>query len=412
MNILVSPKSTRYEGWLTVPSLENALTVTGKIDVVVYHRSKEQTNACLECLMKLKKNHPNCLVIYIRNSKDTDNAVKMLIIGEGGKYVDDEFYLESSEDLDSLVKSVDEVTDLVDMSGVNVVTDFFSRFLSDGADSSEFNKNYLNIVKSSVTAMVESYQEKNLELLNLAESASDVFKTSLDLITQARDKQIKLEQTVQELEKIKDSGLFAQHQVSAAHSTFIFPTITYIKEKKILRIRDIDSCQYLTSFCLGFRIYLEKILMLRPKLIFIEPVSKMRESKYKGYEWVTKDNKKSMVGYAPIVFTNSPTKDVIDRLLGDTDYDIFIVVDRGINLQNHILNCKGDKPLYAVNGETSIKTYRLPLNQCFSVCDDIDGTLFTVPDMAGYPKERSNREDAYLRVCERIYGMLYKDKKL
>ncbi|MGV3076393.1 hypothetical protein ACEE21_15040, partial [Clostridium baratii] len=181
----------------------------------------------------------------------------------------------------------------------------------------------------------------------------------------------------------------------------------YVKDKQIIRIKEIGNFRYLVSFMLGFRLYLENVKNLRPKLIIIEPVGDLYEEKYDDFPWVKMSSIKSSSNYYnEVVFTNCPNRDVLNKLLDDSSYDIFIVVDRTVTDKDHILNSKGVNVKYAISGLNSISKFKLPRKDCISCLSDIKGTLLTVPMFPEYPLEKTVRERFYMSELSAEYEKL------
>lgn len=111
--------------------------------------------------------------------------------------------------------------------------------------------------------------------------------------------------------------------------------------------------------------------------------------------------------YNPVVFTNYPIKDVLNRLLDDTDYDTFIIVDKLRNSKNHILNSRGPAIKYAISGSSIIDKFKLKKVECFTTIHTIPGTMFTLPVYPEYPLDSEQRERLYLRSCSQYYDALY-----
>lgn len=114
--------------------------------------------------------------------------------------------------------------------------------------------------------------------------------------------------------------------------------------------------------------------------------------------------------YNKIVFTNYPNKDSLSRLLDDTDYDTFIVVDRMKSTDRHILNSKGLPVKYAVSGESVLKPFNVKKDLCFS--SQNIGSMFTLKYDSEYPKEAEQRERYYLREYADAFDKLYTVKRI
>lgn len=408
MNIVVTTNKVEYSGFIKVKSLKEVDGIVGTIDYLVYHKSSEDKDTIVDLLSKLK-DRANTLV-YIRDKSNVEQAIKIIVVGSGGRYFDDEFFMESSDELNALIKNFNTVTDIVELGGVNVLTDFFTRYLNGG--SSDFNKSYLTVVKEAVKGMIAEYKEKDLQLLQLSETATEIFAHSSEIISGIEGEREKLQEMLVKAQEEHQSTSNKATAFMGMPSVLFFPQVSYPKEKMIIRIKDIGSCIFLTSFMMGFRLYLERIKNVRPKLIFVESVGSQYETKYKEYNWVTQRSYKSMNNfYNPIVFVNYPIKDVLYRLLDDTDYDTFIVIDKLRNSKNHILNSKGPSIKYAISGESIVKKFSLKSIECFSTIHEVQNTLFTLPVYAEYPLDPTQRERLYLRSCSQFYETLYNSKR-
>lgn len=408
MNIVVSKNKIDYSGsFLKVATLEEACQVRGTIDVLIYNNSNENKNDKIAYLGKLKDMAKK--LIYICNDKNTDMAIKMMIIGSDGKYFDDEFFLESSYELDNLIESLDEVTALANLGGVNVLSDFFNRYLKNG--SSDFNSNYLMVVKDAVNELMLEYNQKNLEIIQMSETATDIFSNTSALLSNMKKERENMQDIVKKLsENAKESVGVTRRPTGS--SVLFYPRINYVKDKNIIRIKEIGDFRYLVSFMLGFRLYLENVKNLRPKLIIIEPVGDLIEERYSDFPWVkTSSVKSSSNYYNDVVFTNCPNKDVLSKLLDDSNYDIFIVVDRTVTDKDHILNSKGSSVKYAVRGISIISKFKLPRKDCICCLSETKGTLLTVPLFPEYPVGTSVRERLYMSELSSAYEKLLLDAK-
>lgn len=405
MNVIVTNNKVDYSGFVKVSTVKDASALVGDIEYFVYNHSNDSNDDRINYLTKIKDRAKH--MIYICRKDDLEHDVYIIVTGSGGKYFDDEFFLESSSELNALMGSINEVTALTELGGVNVLKDFFNRYLTEG--STGFNPNYLAVVKQAVMDMMEGYRQKDYELLQLSETATEIFSSSMNIISGMEAEYENMKGLVAELEQSRDTlpaprgpGSFGMPNV------MFFPQVSYLKEKNIIRIKDVGGCIYLTTFMMCFRSFLEKIKNVRPKLIFVESVGTMYEKKYKDYPWVTQQTSKSMSNYYnSVVFTNCPSKEVITRLLEDADFDTFVVVDRIKNSKNHILNSKGGSIRYAISGSSVLDCFSLKAQDCFSSIKEVSGALFTIPVFQSYPKESDQRERLYMRSFSSEYEMLY-----
>lgn len=411
MNIIVSNNKVDYTGFVKVPTLKNAVDVVGSVDILVYHKSNESRDEKVEYLTKLKDSVNTLL--YVRNEKDSDQAVKMIVLGSNGTYINDEFYLENGDELQGLIADLNEErTELVELGGVSVLNDFLNRYLQKG--SSDFNINYLTVVKSAVKNMLDEYNKINNELVQLSETATDIFTNSSELISHIKADQERLLESINKFEELKNSGkLVVSNQNTGSNMSVVYyPTVNYIKESNIIRIKALGNPSYMVSFVLGMQKHLELIKNVRPKVIFIYPVGYCYEKRYSAYKWLTSKTKTDYSNvYSNVIFTNIPSKDIIYRLLDDTDYDTFIVVDCTTNAKEHILNSKGPRVKYMVSSASIVDIFNLPLRDCFSSINEVPNCMFTLPMFSDYPLEGANRERFYLSSCGTYYDMLYERRR-
>lgn len=405
MKIVVTNNAIEYsDGFMKLGTLKDVAETIGSIKVLVYHKSNEKQEDKVEYITKLKSRVKT--LIYIRDKSACEQAIQIVVVGLGGKYIDDEFFLESGEELSSLVSNLSEITALVEMGGVNVVNDFFIRYLNDG--KSDLNKAYLTLVKDAVTDMVTEYNNKQLEIIKMSETATDLFSNTLGVLSGVEEEREKLKTAVETLEKAKNDGsLFSNAGSSSSSSIYFYPRVNYLKERKILRIKEVGNFPFLTSFMMGYHFFLTKMKFVKAKLIFILPVGDAYTVQYKEQSWITQESCRSINPYhKDIVFTNMPSRDVLTKLLDDSGFDYFVVVDRTKQVVNaHLLNSKGPFR-FAVSGKGALNAANIKPTTCFAG-RDIPGILFSVKYIQDYPDSVSQRERRYLAEHQGSYNILY-----
>lgn len=410
MNVLVTDKTKSYEGWMVLRSLQEVSDLVGTVDTLVYHISREPSADKIRLLNEIYKTRTSCKIIYVCSKDRVDNAVRMLITGGlNGKYVSDEFFLEDDRELNTLISDLSVIVDKSELSSIVVLEDFFNRYMSD--NTKPISKGYLQVVKRSAIEMVDSYHAKNLEMIRMSESAAEIFNSSLELVSQLKEGQARLESDLQNLKDSKsDVDMFNMRPVSGS-SVMFYPRVSYLKNKSIIKIKDIGGCNYLFSFLLGFRIYLDRIKNVRPKFIIVEPTGRLYEEFYSNYKWVTPSSKNDVRNYyGDVVFTNSPTSLVMTKLLDDSDYDTFVVLDRTINYKEHILNSKGGS-IYALSSSRYVDYFKLPASSCITSVSKLESSLFSIPFFSDYPSRDDQRTNRYLKDCSSEYDLLYNNFK-
>ncbi len=412
MNVLVSDTTNSYSDWVVVRNLSDVNEIVGNIDYLVYHKSKESPEGKIKVLSKIGRDRTDCKIIYVCCKEKVDNAIKMLVTGGlNGKYVDDEFFLESEQELNNMVSDLHNIVTSTELSCSSVLNDFFNRYLSEGAEG--VSKGYLKVVKNAALEMSESYYEKNKEILEMSESAAEIFSSSVDIISQMREQTSSLEKDLRTLrDKNNMLDAFSMNNSSVNSSILYYPKVKYMKSKLIFRFKDLGRTPFLVSFLLGFREFLDRIKSVRPKMIVIEGNGKLLEDRYKDYNWVTNTNKTdNRHFYNNIVFTNCPTSMVLSKLLDDNSYDTFIILDRTINYKENVLDCKGTN-LFVVNGKSQIDENKLQKNNCISSIKYIEGVLVNIPYFEDYPDRDDQRINLYLKECASVYETIYSKKVL
>ena len=393
---------------LVVGSLLEATKVVGTISNLIYHESKENTNDFAANLSVLKEKGVGALW-YVHDESTKDDLVEMAIIGNGGTYISDEFFLEDVELIKSLVSSKDEAGQLATLGGTGVLNDFLTRYLVEGNDS-PIPTNYLKVVNNAVNQINEGYLEKSKQLVVLSEKATEVIEeTSLGLrnIEDERKNLAKL------LKDIQSSVEETPPQVGRGSSVTFFPRVSFRKEKDIIRVKDIGRTPYLLSFMLGLQVFCERVLNRRPRLIVLEPVGKVYEDMYSKYTWITSSNQRDSARYMQsVIFTNYPTQGVLLKLLEDITYDTCIVLDRTANSNEHLLNCRATRSVhYALSSPSLVDRLGLkklsPKFKFFNSVVEEPSAEFTIPAL-DYPKHRFERENLYLSSCIEMYKLLVK----
>ncbi len=394
MNVIVTRNKVDYgEKFLKVATLKEVSRIVGNIDVLVLNSSAEsESDKTLELInLKGKVND----IVYICEEVSTETSIKMLILGYGGRYFSDTFFLCSKEELSNLLRSINEISALATLGGVSVLNDFVERYLK--KDVTDVNPSYLQVLKEAVTSIKSDYNKKTLELSQMSETASDVFTSTYATIDSLMKDRKKLEDMIDNMKDNLDVSRTPMRR-SGASSITMFPRFDYKKNKDIIRVKKVGDCPYLVSFFLGFRLYLEKQKNLRPKLIIILPVGGNYEKAYSDFTWVTSSSYKSGASYCEhTVFTNYPISDVLLKLLDDDNFGIFVVLDCTVSDRRHILNSKGPVVKYAVSGEGVIKKFNIDKSAFFTTgSSDIKGSLFNIPYSVDYPDSKSGRERYYL----------------
>ena len=155
---------------LVVSSLLEATKVIGHISNLIYHSSDEDTKD-FAANMSLLKDKQVVNFWYVCSLESKDDLVEMAIIGNGGTYISDEFFLSDVELVKSLVESKGKTNQLVSIGGMGVLNDFVDRYMS--SESSGIPENYLKVISGAIKQVNEDYLSKSNQVLVISEKATE-----------------------------------------------------------------------------------------------------------------------------------------------------------------------------------------------------------------------------------------------
>lgn len=390
---------------LVVSSLLEATKVIGHISNLIYHSSKEDTKD-FAANMSLLKDKQVTNFWYVCSLESKDDLIEMAIIGNGGTYISDEFFLSDVELVKSLVESKGKTSQLVSIGGMGVLNDFVDRYMS--SESSGIPENYLKVISGAIKQVNDDYLAKSNQVLVISEKATEFIEETSKGFKSFEAEKENLVNIIEDLKTVVEGDNVSQ----SGGGVLFFPRVPYRKEKDIVRVKDIGRTPLLLSFMQGFHNYAGAVLNKRPKLIVIEPVGRGLEEMYSNFTWITSSNyKDSSVYLKDVVFTNYPTAGVISKLLEDSMSNFFIVVDRTVSSREHILNCKNTREVhYSLSSSSFIDKLNLKKVirkfRYFTSLTKKEGAEFVIPMLADYPKNNLDRFNTYLRVCLEMYSEL------
>ena len=408
MIVLISDRSLNYQdnNILVVKSMLEASKVVGGLEALIIHRTSEDPSDFATHLSKIKENGLDKLV-YISNPENKQDIIEMFVIGNGGTILEDEFFLEDEEVLKSTL-GVSEGNNLSIVSGLNVIDNFVSRYI-DSEDNSPVPQGYLRVVQSASIQLAKEFENKTAQVIKISQEASEVIEEV------ALNNNEILKQKAEALRSLEELGNLAKGfqggSSQANGGTAFYPMVSYLKEKDIVRIKDIGNTPYLHSFVHGLQSYADGVLHKRCKMIVVMPVGGLYQVMYDKFKWITKENYKDRSLYSQnIVYTNHPSKTVLEQLLNDNTYSLFIVVDFTTNSNKHILNTRRSRSVrYALSSSRFIESLKRDVSitefKYFTSIKEYEGNLFTIPYLE-LPKDTFSRVNLYLRECAQSYDKI------
>ena len=290
------------------------------------------------------------------------------------------------------------------MGGINVLEGFIDAQLASGSKS-KIPKGSLKALKGAITTVNNQYtalmEQKNAMSVGAVEMFTEVSNTMGLMSKEMKDMQEKLE----ELEKMgKPSNQRGSFGSMVKPAVTFFPTVTYLKEKEIYRFKEIGHCSYITHFIFAMRDFFENVMNRRPKVIFVYPKGKLYEELYKDFSWVTQESVSDISRYFnKIVYTNHPTRDVINTLLDDAKFDIFILVDRSVSSKDCILTAKG-KPFFLSESKSMIEKLKCDLSRTIFFDRAVKKSFGVVGEIQGYTSvDDDEKIRRYMSTCDELY---------
>ena len=380
MRVVVSTNEINYGASFTkVQSLKSLMggVIVGDIDILVIHSTKDSSVDLVQGLEKLQKRVRSFVYIY---DGTPDPKIDVAVHGLGGESYDAEFSMGSGELLSDFLLSRKKVGSLVTMGGINVLEGFIDAQLASGSKS-KIPKGSLKALKGAITTVNNQYtalmEQKNAMSVGAVEMFTEVSKPS------------------------NQRGSFGG---MAKPAVTFFPTVTYLKEKEIYRFKEIGHCSYITHFIFAMRDFFENVMNRRPKVIFVYPKGKLYEELYKDFSWVTQESVSDISRYFnKIVYTNHPTRDVINTLLDDAKFDIFILVDRSVSSKECILTAKG-KPFFLSESKSMIERLKCDLSRTIFFDRAVKKSFGVVGEIQGYTSvDDDEKIRRYMSTCDELY---------
>lgn len=415
MDVIITKNDVDYgKSFVKLPSLKLLLekgSAYGRINCLVYNNSTDKPTDVFRYCDKLSSKVTN--FIYIHNGKP-NLKIKMGIQGIGGSDYSAEYALKSEEALKQFLNNRNKLNSLVSLGGVDVLNNFLESQLSNTSEG-KIAKGYLMVVKNAVNTLVDQYNEKSELQVQMSEQAVEMFsdvRSTLDKMSLEVDN---LQNQLLALEK-ESKNKFTAPIIEKPVPTFksgsgivsFFPVVDLMKDLEIFRLKEIGSGMYFSNFIGGMQNHFNNVLHLRTKLIIIFPVGAFYEKQFSNYPWVTTKNYTNRENFFnPIVCTNHPSRDVINKLVEDLSYDTFIIADRTKSSEKCIVNAKC-KTVFVSSSETLNKQLNLNNNQTIYINKDVDGMLGKIPKIQGYSTfDKEEQLRAYINVCNEIYRKIY-----
>lgn len=316
--------------------------------------------------------------------------LKCSIKAIGGIVLEDEMFISDEASLDMLFNSASigdlVATDSADRS-LEIVADFVTAFMNkESRVNTEF---YLRSVKNAVDELSKQTKKSESDIKTISLSAVEVFKEVSVMLTEMQKQSLELSNNLSML-----GGLSAQKYTGV--SIGMFPTYQYVGGAKVLCVREVSPCRFLTSFMIAYANYLKNSCNKRTKVVIVHQKSFCMSTRYSEFTRVMNSSSDDSLFNADIVVTDSPKKDVLRKLLS-TGSDIVIVIDR---LYGDPIVSGRVETVYAVSGESDVSKFHLNGKKVIFTYKSTPSSFLHIPYISSYGQKSEVRAGKYYQACK------------
>lgn len=415
MKIIWSSDKLEHKGYICVPTLAQLTPMLAQpLEELVYHKSEDS----IEDISRVLLNTKIAKLYYINDTPNEDMTA--LVIGKGGKVIDDEFYLLNPELMETVESDStgSELALMDDIGDMSIIRGFQDRIKS---GDTNYSKKYMELVVSSAGQLTKDIREANVKRRQTAEAGVRVLgkvARQLEGINAAHQKErIKI---LAQIDSI--AAPVVEHSMSATNqSVFVFPEQKYRKTVKGIVVKEIGNVPYLTSFMMGLLDYAIRKQHKRARLTIILPPGENYEYMYPsahevGQTFVNYTNETQSINYSKnitVAFTNYPTVTVMNKLV-TRNPNLNIILDRRQSSPKPFYLPSEKFPLetfYAVQSASMFQAFKgsgntMKPSNSFSSIQELMGTMFTIPMFESYSKNKQQRIVTYEQECSEFYKRL------
>ena len=398
--ILSTELEDNYNSFMVLRSYNEVRNING-VDVVIVHKCEGISD--FDAGVFISEFYSSGIKSFLYINDKPSKVLKMVITGVGGLVYPDEFYFEDEDELNGLLEDLGMGTETnsLALTSTQVVRDFIGAFSRQ--EERIQAPVYLEQVKQAINELSTMVHIQDLQIKEMGVSALDVFNSANTIITSMNEQKKLLEKKLNEFEETIVTSRPTKHSSFTSEIMF-FPSYNHRGSTKVLNIRELSPCRYLTSFILAYTHRLHFELNKRVKLIFVHQKGKGVADKYSDFATITQESMHFNSIYDnEIIATNSPKKDVMSKLLSSNN-DIIIVVDR-LYSSSDIVTGKVIK-VNAVSGFSDLKRFNVKANNCIFPITSQANELFSIPLIKNYPKEPDTRHAIYSQTCKDQFSIL------
>lgn len=402
MKVIVSTElEDKYNGYVVVRDFKAVKDLKG-VTVLILHKCDNISD--FDAGVFISNFYSSGIKSFVYINSNPSKVIKTVINGVGGITYEDEFYFDDEDELNSLLDDlgVDVGTNSLVLSSTQVVKDFIGAF-SRGEERIQAPV-YLEQVSQAVNELSELVHKQELQINEMGVSAIEVFEKASEIIHSMNDQKKILEEQLERLEDSQDSRQAYRQNSSLSSAILFYPTYKYVGTSKVLNVRELSPCRYLTSFLLAYTHYVHYELNKRVKFIIAHQKGKGVADKYADFTSITQESMNIAVLYEnEIIATNNPKKEVMRKLTQQND-DVIIVLDR-LYSSTDIISGK-IKKVNALSGFSDIDRFKVKPDTCIFPITSQHNELFNIPLIKNYPKEVDMQYAVYAQTCKEQFNIL------
>lgn len=403
MKVIVSTTlEDNFVNFKVVKSIKDAMAIDG-VTTLILHTFTDQD---FEAGILLAKFHKMGVSEFVYINNDPHMIIKMVVQGVNGYIITDEFYLDDEDELTECLKDLgfnrDNQETSLALVSAKVVKDFIEAFAR-GEDKIN-TPAYLAQVNQAIDELSDLTYKQELQINKMGSSAIEIFEKASGMIKQLSSNTMELQSRLAALQESNEESA-SKAMVS---SVSFFPTVRYMGTNKLLLIRELSPCRYLTSFMLGYFHHLKYGLNRRVKLVFVVQKGQRVLTKYttnEDFYAITQDSLQVKSLYdGEIIVTNSPKSEVMKEIFSK-NRDILIVVDR-LYSKTDIVDGRVIR-INAVSGNSDIDRFKVkPEDTIFSTVTSYENCFYCIPTVKQYATEKDLRFAQYEQLCGEVYNKM------
>lgn len=396
MNVILSSLLDRKYSHFKICASTKEIRELGvsNVDTLILHKVEDipEFYLCIE-LVQL---HLDGVKKFLYISDTQSSTLQSVITGLHGQLFTDEFYFDSDDDLLELLSFVDEAHEDIAESSLAVVKDLVDNLQS---KSTALSPIYIEQLNEAVSSLELQVYDTNIKLQNMGESSISLITSAESAIAQIKKTNDNLMNTISEIENRVSSSPRA-----TMGRAYIFPDVSYVGNNRILYVREVSPCRYLTSFLMAYIKYLRTRKNVDAKLVILFTKGVDVLKKYENCVTITEETLQSQSALenlynSEIVATNVPRRDVVQSLITGTKPNI-IVLDRLYRgkplLTSNSSGASQVRRLTAVSGKSDVSRFNLNLANTIFPVSGPKGCFLCIPH---FKKIDVSSDDSTKYVC-------------